>query len=152
MVDDFGFAKEDSADETPLASPKDSDSDSEAEAKSFYYGLPSNPVLVFHSLDVTWTTIDVVRFAEAEKDPGPIVLWIGVKPRSLSREDAQVAAVGCEKILGKFEIAGVEVAFNAPDLWSPRIAHSIDVSFLSWKCFLTMDLIPVARPMVVPEV
>ncbi|KAH9009184.1 hypothetical protein EDB84DRAFT_1247515, partial [Lactarius hengduanensis] len=111
----------------------------EADTKSFYYGLPSNPVLVFHtgtpwkrptsteayllpkelrpvfddqiaaiwdemgtqlfehldSLNVTWTTIDIVRFAEAEKDPGPIVLWISVKPRSLSCEDAQVVAIGC---------------------------------------------------------
>ena len=30
---------------------------------------------------------------------------------SLSREDAQVATVGCKKILDKFEITDVEVAF-----------------------------------------
>ena len=43
---------------------------------------------VFEYLDsgtVTWTIIDVVRFAEAEKDSGPIVLLIGVKPGFLSR-------------------------------------------------------------------
>ena len=53
------------------------------------------------SINVTWTTIDVVRLAEEEKEPGPPVLWIGVKPGSLSREDAQVATVGCEGLLKK---------------------------------------------------
>lgn len=148
---DFGLIKEDSADVV-----RSERSDSEYEAQSFYYGLPSNPVLVFQtgtpwkkptgpgaytvpkevrpvfddqiatvwdemgtqvfeyldSVKVTWTTIDVVRFAEAEEDPGPVVLWIGVKPGSLSREDAQVTAVGCETILDKFKITGAEVAFR----------------------------------------
>ena len=43
---------------------------------------------VFEYVDsgtVMWTIIDVVRFAEAEKDSGPIVLLIGVKPGFLSR-------------------------------------------------------------------
>ncbi|KAH8987390.1 hypothetical protein EDB86DRAFT_3065748 [Lactarius hatsudake] len=116
-------------------------SDSEYEANTFYYGLPSKPVLVLQtgapwkkptgpeaysvpkeirpvfddqiaavwdemgtqvfeyldSVKVAWTTIDVKR------TPGPVVLWIGVKPGSLSREDAQVAA---------FKITGIEVAFR----------------------------------------
>ncbi|KAF8994469.1 hypothetical protein BDQ17DRAFT_1366837 [Cyathus striatus] len=44
------------------------------------------------SVAVKWTTIDVVRFAEPGKysdrieTVGPIVLWIGVIPKSLSRE------------------------------------------------------------------
>ncbi|KAH8992420.1 hypothetical protein EDB92DRAFT_1945213 [Lactarius akahatsu] len=44
--------------------------------------------------------------------PVPVVLWIGVKPGSLSREDAQVAAASCETILDKFKITGAEVAFR----------------------------------------
>jgi hypothetical protein len=104
-------------------------SDADFEAVSFYFGLPSQPTLVYRtgtpwkrptgleayrvrketrpvfahpiadiwdqlgpqvytyldSINVTWTSIDVVRFAELEKDPGPPVLWIGVKPRTLSR-------------------------------------------------------------------
>ena len=48
------------------------------------------------SMNVTWTTIDVVRFTEDEKEPGPPVLWIGVKPGSLSREHAKATVVGCE--------------------------------------------------------
>ena len=126
---------------------------------TYYYGLPSNPVLVYRtgdpppmlvgpetylvpkelrpvfnerisevwdnmgtqiykhldSLGVQWTTIDVVRFAEPDQPPGPIVLWIGVKPQSLSYSDAQVAAKGCQKILDEFHITPdieVEVAFR----------------------------------------
>lgn len=36
------------------------------------------------SVNVTWTTIDPVRFTEAEKDAGPVFLWVDVKPGSLS--------------------------------------------------------------------
>ncbi|KAF8905189.1 hypothetical protein CPB84DRAFT_1771811 [Gymnopilus junonius] len=64
-----------------------------------------------------WTTIDVVRFVEVESasvpwSPGPPVLWIGVKPGSLSRQDAQVAVIGCEELLKKFELTDVEIAFR----------------------------------------
>ena len=56
--------------------------------------------------------MDVVRFAEPGKAAGPIVLWIGVRPGSLSRKQAQVAAVACEKIILTYEITGVEIAFR----------------------------------------
>ncbi|KAF9013112.1 hypothetical protein BDQ17DRAFT_1342765 [Cyathus striatus] len=70
------------------------------------------------AVNVNWTTIDVVRFAEPEKyNPvkkpvGPIVLWIGVHPKSLSRELAEKAANTCENILQSFDIHGVEIAFR----------------------------------------
>ena len=64
------------------------------------------------SVNVKWTTIDVTRFAEVEKNAGPVFLWVGVKPGSLSRENAEVAAVGCKKLLEMFEITDVEVAFR----------------------------------------
>ncbi|KAK0193406.1 hypothetical protein F5146DRAFT_1110115 [Armillaria mellea] len=125
-------------------------------ARSYYYGLPSRPLLVYRtgtpwkrptgleaynvpkaarpvfarpiadvwdelgpqvhdyldSVNVTWTTIDIVRFAEVEKDPGPPVLWIGVKPGSLSRKDTEAATVDCEGLLSKFKLTDVEVAFR----------------------------------------
>ncbi|KAI6032566.1 hypothetical protein F5J12DRAFT_944673 [Pisolithus orientalis] len=64
------------------------------------------------SATVKWTTIDVVRFAEPGKHVGPIVLWVGVRPGSLSRKLAQVAALACENILLSFQIVGVEIAFR----------------------------------------
>jgi hypothetical protein len=69
------------------------------------------------SVNVMWTTIDPVRFVEAGragrgKYPGPLFLWVGVKPGSLSREDAEVAAIGCKKFLEESEITDVEIAFR----------------------------------------
>jgi hypothetical protein len=52
------------------------------------------------SLEVLWSTIDPVRFAEEEGEAGPLYLWVGVDPGSLSLEVAKAAAVGCKKILG----------------------------------------------------
>jgi len=65
------------------------------------------------SIQVTWTSIDVVSFAEVgKKEQGPPVLWIGVKPQSLSRNDAHTAAVGCKQILESHQITDVEVEFR----------------------------------------
>jgi hypothetical protein len=64
------------------------------------------------SLSVLWTTIDPVRFAEEKGDAGPLYLWVGVKPGSLSLEDAKVAAVGCKKILAAAEFPEIEIAFR----------------------------------------
>ena len=55
----------------------------------------------------------VVRFAKPGRRAGPIVLWVGVRPGSLSRKDAQAVALACEKILPKFEIVGIEIVFRA---------------------------------------
>ena len=70
------------------------------------------------SLRVTWTSIDVVRFAKIEPEelqagaPGPTVLWIGVMPQSLSGKDAHTAAAGCLELLESFKITDVEVEFR----------------------------------------
>ena len=131
-------------------------SDADFEAKSYYHGLPSKPISVYHtgalwkrptgpeaqrvpkearpicdhpiadvwdrlgpqvfqyldSVDVKWTTIDVTRFAEVGKDAGPVFIWVGVKPESLSSENAEVAAVGCKKLVERFGINDVEIAFR----------------------------------------
>jgi hypothetical protein len=59
-----------------------------------------------------WTSIDPVRFAEAEGEPGPLFLWVGVIPRTLSRDDAEAAAARCKEILAEYEIMDVEIAFR----------------------------------------
>ncbi len=66
----------------------------------------------FDSVDLKWTSIDPVRFAEAGKEPGPLFLWVGVMPSSLSRDDAEVAAVRCKEILAEYGIIDVEIAFR----------------------------------------
>ena len=64
------------------------------------------------SLGVLWSTIDPVRFAEREEKAGPLYLWVGVHPRSLSFEGAKVAAVGCKKILAAAQFPDIEIAFR----------------------------------------
>lgn len=49
-------------------------------------------------------SVNVTRFAEVEKDAGPVFLWVGVMSGSLSCKNAEVAAIGCKKLL--------EVAFR----------------------------------------
>jgi len=64
------------------------------------------------SLDVKWSTIDPVRFAEEGGEAGPLYLWVGVVPRSLSFEGAKAAADGCKKILTDAHFPDVEIAFR----------------------------------------
>ncbi|KAL5490711.1 hypothetical protein ACEPAI_5545 [Sanghuangporus weigelae] len=66
----------------------------------------------FDSRELKWTSIDPVRFAEAEKEPGPLFLWVGVMPGTLSRDDAEDAAVRCKEILLEYKIIDVEIAFR----------------------------------------
>ncbi|ETW78096.1 hypothetical protein HETIRDRAFT_454139 [Heterobasidion irregulare TC 32-1] len=123
---------------------------------SDYYGLPSNPISIYHirdpwprptgpeaqrvprearpicnhpiarmwrelgkqvyeyfdSVGLRWTSIDPVRFAEVGKGAGPLFLWVGVMPVTLSCKDAEHAAVHCQQILAESEITGVEIAFR----------------------------------------
>ncbi|PIL31249.1 hypothetical protein GSI_05947 [Ganoderma sinense ZZ0214-1] len=64
---------------------------------------------------VNWTSVDVVRIweegeaGEEGTTPAPVVLWIGVAPRSLARDDAHAAAFGCLEILRGFGVTDVEV-------------------------------------------
>ncbi|KAI6118380.1 hypothetical protein F5141DRAFT_1187254 [Pisolithus sp. B1] len=64
------------------------------------------------SLGVQWSTIDPVRFAEEGKEAGPLYLWVGVAPRSLSFEHARAAADGCKEILSNAHFPDAEVAFR----------------------------------------
>lgn len=64
------------------------------------------------SLEVRWTTIDPVCFAEQGGKAGLLYLWIGVVPRSLSFEDAKAVADGCKEILANAQFHDVEIAFR----------------------------------------
>ncbi|KAH9172465.1 hypothetical protein EDB89DRAFT_2242911 [Lactarius sanguifluus] len=64
------------------------------------------------SIEVKWSTIDPVRFAEKGGEAGPLYLWVGVDPRSLSLKGAKAAAVGCKRILADAQFPNVEIAFR----------------------------------------
>ncbi|KIK77058.1 hypothetical protein PAXRUDRAFT_779193 [Paxillus rubicundulus Ve08.2h10] len=72
------------------------------------------------SINVKWSTINVTHFTEVKKDAGPMFLWVGVKPGSLSCKNAKVVAVGCKELLMEFQIADVEFAF-----WESLFTRSV---------------------------
>jgi hypothetical protein len=66
----------------------------------------------FDSVNVKWTSIDPVRFAKVGEEAGPLFLWVGIMPGTLTPRDAKDAAVVCKKILAESQITDVEIAFR----------------------------------------
>ncbi|KAI1788921.1 hypothetical protein LXA43DRAFT_974534 [Ganoderma leucocontextum] len=64
------------------------------------------------SIDLKWTSIDPGRFAEGEMEPGPLFLWVGVLPGTLSPDHAKGPAMRCKELLSEYAITGVEIAFR----------------------------------------
>ena len=66
------------------------------------------------SRSVKWTSVDPVAFANiGEKTPFcPFLLWIGVKPRTLSFDEAVAAADAVKVILSQAGFDDIEVAFR----------------------------------------
>ncbi|KAG8968959.1 hypothetical protein FRB90_010782, partial [Tulasnella sp. 427] len=59
------------------------------------------------SQQVAWTSVDPVRIAYAGGESFPVIIWVGVKPGSLSGEKGVEVALGCRTILtgnGVFDI------------------------------------------------
>ncbi|KIJ40723.1 hypothetical protein M422DRAFT_780648 [Sphaerobolus stellatus SS14] len=63
----------------------------------------------FDSIKLKRTSIDPVRFAEAGKEPGPLFLWMGVLPGTLSPDHAKDPAVRCKEILLEYKITDIEI-------------------------------------------
>jgi len=58
---------------------------------------------------VRWTSTDVDRIGNASEEAAPLVIWIGVMPKTLSREHGQAIAFECKMLLLKRKIDDVEV-------------------------------------------
>jgi hypothetical protein len=61
------------------------------------------------SMNVYWTSTDVVRIGIAGEREAPVILWIGVLPSSLSGEDGVIVASKCRDVLEEYDIDDVEV-------------------------------------------
>jgi hypothetical protein len=79
------------------------------------------------SLNVKWSTIDPVRFAEEGGESGQLYLWVGVVPKSLSFEGAKAAADGCKKILTFAHFPDIEIALGSLSSLGP-LAHGFSTT------------------------
>ncbi|KAG8906989.1 hypothetical protein FRB99_005631 [Tulasnella sp. 403] len=61
------------------------------------------------SMNVKWTSTDVVRTRIVEEFSAPVIVWIGVMPASLCGTDGVVVASKCRDLLGEYNIADVDV-------------------------------------------
>ena len=86
-------------------------------------GLYSKLIALLDSMEVKWTTVDVVRIGFVEEyptwfDPFPVILWVGVSPGSLSRSDGVIAAFKCREALVERGITDVDVEI------AERVVHT----------------------------
>ena len=79
---------------------------------------------------VQWTGIDVVRIGNVEGDPGPVVVWIGIKPDSqVSYDVHHGAAARCKELLMVHDIKDVEVEMRRSQVVRsarPQLLRPID--------------------------
>ena len=64
---------------------------------------------ILNSMEVKWTSTDVVRIANEGESSAPVILWIGVIPKSLSGDDGVIVASKCRELLVEFNITDVDV-------------------------------------------
>jgi hypothetical protein len=78
------------------------------------------------SMDVKWTSTDVVRIRDVEESFAPVILWIGVIPASLSGNDGIIVASKCRELLVEYNIADVNV-----EIRESVVTHSVGPKLLT---------------------
>ncbi|KAF8917443.1 hypothetical protein CPB85DRAFT_199393 [Mucidula mucida] len=73
---------------------------------------------ILNEKQVQWTSMDVVRIGYADESSAPVVLWLGVKPRSLSPEDGVVVVAQCKELLAAYVILDVDVEIRESDVFT----------------------------------
>lgn len=63
-----------------------------------------------------WTSTDVVRIGYVEESSGNVILWIGVKPDSLSYEQGIDMALQCKRLLLDYGINDVDVEIRQSEV------------------------------------
>ncbi|CUS13209.1 unnamed protein product [Tuber aestivum] len=74
---------------------------------------------ILRSKGVECTSIDLPRIAVVGEPVAPVVVWIGVKPGSLSGEDGFAAVMECKQLLMTHQLLDVEVEIRE----SVRVLH-----------------------------
>ena len=60
-------------------------------------------------MKVKLTSTDIIRIGIAGECFAPVILWIGVRPRSLSGNDGAVVASKCKELLLEYNLVDVDV-------------------------------------------
>ena len=77
--------------------------------------LPLKVYALLDSMNAQWNTVDVVRIGKSEPyyvpliHYAPVILWVGVKPGTLSSSDGVAVAFKCRKLLEENDITDVDV-------------------------------------------
>lgn len=80
-------------------------------------GLAREVIAVLDSMEVKFTSIDIVRIGIPEQSHFPVIIWIGVTPGSLSGEDGVVVVSKCRGLLEKHDITDVDVEIRESEVW-----------------------------------
>ncbi|CUS06786.1 unnamed protein product, partial [Tuber aestivum] len=64
---------------------------------------------ILESRGVKWTSTDVARIGLVGELLPPVIVWIGVQPGTLSKEDGHTVALACKGLLLEHQILDVEV-------------------------------------------
>ncbi|KAF8267030.1 hypothetical protein EI94DRAFT_1543259, partial [Lactarius quietus] len=77
--------------------------------EAWHGGLAQKVHDLLDSMEVKWTSLDMLRIGIEGEDFAPVVLWIGVMPSSLSGEDSVVAASRCRDLLVESGFTNIDV-------------------------------------------
>ena len=72
-------------------------------------GLADQVIARLTAMKVDWTSLDVVRIGIVGNSSAPIILWIGVTPKSLSGENGRTIAFEAREVLYNSGINDIEV-------------------------------------------
>ncbi|KAF7982540.1 hypothetical protein HWV62_27504, partial [Athelia sp. TMB] len=65
---------------------------------------------------VVWSSTEVVRIGNIEEPSGDVILWIGVRPESLSHEVGFGVALECKRLLVGYNIKDVDVEIRESEV------------------------------------
>jgi hypothetical protein len=71
-------------------------------------------------MGVKWTSMDFVQIGVVVESVAPVIVWIGVKPDTISGEDGVAAAKECKKLLVANDTFDVELEIRESVVWGSR--------------------------------
>jgi hypothetical protein len=74
---------------------------------------------ILNSMNINWTSTDVVRIANVEDTSGPVVIWIGVELGTLGFDDGSAVVLECREVLDTYHIQGVNIEIRESRIIRP---------------------------------